>query len=332
MPGISIGNCIPFNMGGISWSSYWTTRIPTALVLTVLSDTSIKLDWTNGADEDYDGLRIYISTDGVNFTAHDTVAANVETYTATGLTQATIYYFYVRAYKGASSSPATGTEFQLTRAKALTESGTYWYQPDDLSTVTKEEDNFVLILKEKNGSGVDLTPISDRKPLWTANGIQIRNVGGYQTVLYNSTFVHDQPFEMYLNCYMPSSGYISNRIIAKFASNLYLRQYDVLPKVNMAALSSSVFLDFPFNDYGVIYTALTGVTYQKDFFGVDDTESNANDIGPATPAHISLGGNESGFGINNMIIRDCVIRTVLSSETDRHAIRDWMMKRNAFFF
>jgi len=42
MPGIAIGNCIPFNRGGVSWSSYWATLIsatvetaaPTHVVLT----------------------------------------------------------------------------------------------------------------------------------------------------------------------------------------------------------------------------------------------------------------------------------------------------------
>ena len=99
MPGIGVGIGIPFRKHEDE-SDYWTTRTPTALILTVMSDTSIKLDWTNGADEDYDGISIERSADGVTYAEIDTVAANVETYTDTGLTPETLYYYRVRAYEG----------------------------------------------------------------------------------------------------------------------------------------------------------------------------------------------------------------------------------------
>ena len=100
MPGISSSKiAIPFGAGGISWSDYWTTRTPTLLVLTVLSDTEIQLDWANGADEDYDGLSIERGTDGVAFAEIDTVIATAETYTDTTCTAGTLYYYRVRAYK-----------------------------------------------------------------------------------------------------------------------------------------------------------------------------------------------------------------------------------------
>jgi hypothetical protein len=116
MPIISPGAISPLKKpkGGVNWSTFWATRTPSALILTVLSDTEIKLDWTNGADEDYDGLRIYSSTDGTTFTAAGTVAANVETYTATGLTEDTTYYFYVVAYHGSLESPVSNTDNGLT--------------------------------------------------------------------------------------------------------------------------------------------------------------------------------------------------------------------------
>ena len=44
---------------GFSWAAYWATRTPSGLVLTVISDTSIQVDWTD-ADEAADGIRIYV--------------------------------------------------------------------------------------------------------------------------------------------------------------------------------------------------------------------------------------------------------------------------------
>jgi lysophospholipase L1-like esterase len=81
---------------------------PSALILTVVDDTTIKLDWTNGSTNE-DGLRIYISTDGVTFTEKGTVTGATATYNAEGLTAGTLYYFYVVAYKGGLESTASNT-------------------------------------------------------------------------------------------------------------------------------------------------------------------------------------------------------------------------------
>lgn len=88
---------------GTNWSSYWATRTPSALLLTVLSDTSIKLDWTANGVEDYDGYSIERSADGVTYAEIDTVAVGTETYTDT-VTTNTNYYYKIRAYKGTNYS------------------------------------------------------------------------------------------------------------------------------------------------------------------------------------------------------------------------------------
>ena len=105
MPGIAIGNCIPFNRGGVSWSSYWATRTPSNLYAIVYRDTEADLTWTDPSGDV--PFRIYISTDGVNYTEKGTTLAGDNTYTATGLTAGTLYYFKVVAYNGSSESPAS---------------------------------------------------------------------------------------------------------------------------------------------------------------------------------------------------------------------------------
>ena len=115
MPGIAIGNCIPFNRGGVNWSSYWATRTPSALYAVVYRDTEADLTWTDPSGDV--PFRIYISTDGVNYTEKGTTLAGDNTYTATGLTAGTLYYFKVVAYNGANESPATNvwdTYFKIT--------------------------------------------------------------------------------------------------------------------------------------------------------------------------------------------------------------------------
>jgi hypothetical protein len=105
---IGIGNAIIFKRGGGGFE-FDAAEAPDNLILTVVSDTEIKLDWTDNSDNE-EGFRIYISTDGISFTEKGTVLADVETYSATGLTQNTLYYFYVVAYTGGSESDPTLTE------------------------------------------------------------------------------------------------------------------------------------------------------------------------------------------------------------------------------
>lgn len=81
---------------------------PSSLVATVLSDTSIKCDWTIGSTNQ-DGHKVFISTNGTDFTEATVTWNDSDTFTITGLTYATTYYLYVVAYKGSKLSLPTDT-------------------------------------------------------------------------------------------------------------------------------------------------------------------------------------------------------------------------------
>jgi titin len=76
---------------------------PTNLNGSIVSSTSVYLTWTDNSNNE-DGFQIYYSTDGNTYKKLATVAANVTTYTATGLTSNTKYYFKVRAYNSGGYS------------------------------------------------------------------------------------------------------------------------------------------------------------------------------------------------------------------------------------
>jgi hypothetical protein len=82
-----------------NWSSYWLTRFPDTLTATVISDTRIDLAWTNNGIVNYTGVSIERSTDGVTYSEITTVAAGSSSYSNTGLTAGTLYYYRVRYYK-----------------------------------------------------------------------------------------------------------------------------------------------------------------------------------------------------------------------------------------
>ena len=111
---IIIGNAIG-RKSGKSWDSAAST--PSALTLVVVNDTTINGSFTiNGTGQD--GHNIYISDNGgVTYTLLVALVGADNTFSATGLTAGTLYYFYVTAYKGAQESPASNivdTYFKIT--------------------------------------------------------------------------------------------------------------------------------------------------------------------------------------------------------------------------
>jgi surface protein len=104
------------DMNAFSWSSYWNKRKPTNLIVTAQTDTTIDFSWDAGVDAP-ENFKLKISTDGVTYTDKTTVAGNVTTAQATGLTAGTLYYFKVVAAKGAKESDPTNiydTRFKIT--------------------------------------------------------------------------------------------------------------------------------------------------------------------------------------------------------------------------
>ena len=102
MRALGIGIGIPWRRGGVNWEAYWATRTPTDIVMTILTDTSVKVDWTDAA-EGADGLKVYF-----NDVLKDTVAFGVGTSTITVVLN-TEYTIKVVAYKDTNESdPLTG--------------------------------------------------------------------------------------------------------------------------------------------------------------------------------------------------------------------------------
>ena len=86
---------------GFDWEAYWSTRYPSALTLTVDSDTQITATHTNNGTQDYDYISYEISpNDLLHFSEHTTAVPGTTTKALTGLTANTLYYVRIRYYKG----------------------------------------------------------------------------------------------------------------------------------------------------------------------------------------------------------------------------------------
>jgi titin len=88
---------------------------PSALAATAISSSQIDLSWAdNSLNENV--FRIERSTNGVSFAQIGSVGAGVKTYSDTGLTGNTIYYYRVRANNNAGNSSYTNTSSATTSA------------------------------------------------------------------------------------------------------------------------------------------------------------------------------------------------------------------------
>ncbi|GAB3993387.1 hypothetical protein GCM10028807_28480 [Spirosoma daeguense] len=96
---------------------------PTNLAAVATSSTQINLSWTDASGNE-EGFDIERSTDNATWVNPATVAANVTTYSVTGLTANTKYYFRVRAKNGAGQSDWSNVAEATTQAAPITKPAT----------------------------------------------------------------------------------------------------------------------------------------------------------------------------------------------------------------
>jgi fibronectin type 3 domain-containing protein len=76
---------------------------PTSLNATAVSSSQINLSWTDNATNET-GYYVERSTDGTNFTQIASLGVNATSYSSTGLSASTLYYYQVRAYNDGGPS------------------------------------------------------------------------------------------------------------------------------------------------------------------------------------------------------------------------------------
>jgi hypothetical protein len=84
---------------------------PTNLMATGISDTQVRLTWTNPTPNTATGIKIERSTDGTNFTQIAIVGRTETSFTDTGRTAGTRYYYQIRATNQAGDSAYTPVVF-----------------------------------------------------------------------------------------------------------------------------------------------------------------------------------------------------------------------------
>ena len=94
-----------YDVGAMEYYTVTSTPpgAPVAPSISSITTNSLVLSWIDGSTDE-SGFNIERSTDGVNYLPLVTVGANVTSYTNTGLTANTTYYYRVRAYNNVGTS------------------------------------------------------------------------------------------------------------------------------------------------------------------------------------------------------------------------------------
>ncbi len=110
---VFVGQEFDFSIFGLFPTHTAAPAAPTNLMGMGVSPTSIQINWTNPSPNTATGIKIFRSTDGINFTQITTVAATTTSYTDTGLNQSGTYYYKVSATNQVGDSAFSNT-VQLT--------------------------------------------------------------------------------------------------------------------------------------------------------------------------------------------------------------------------
>jgi regulation of enolase protein 1 (concanavalin A-like superfamily) len=136
-----------------------TVNAPTALTASAASSSAINLAWTDNAGNET-AFQIERSADNANFTLLASPAANVTSYSDTGLAAGTTYYYRVRAVSGTTASGYSNTASAATMAAPPPPAGS-WLHADIGAVGLAGSDDASGITYTVRGSGSDVWDRAD---------------------------------------------------------------------------------------------------------------------------------------------------------------------------
>lgn len=311
---LGLGNGVVFRTGSsTAWSSYWTTRIPTYLNSKIISDTQIDLFWTGGGDK----YRIYISTDGVSYSEKGTSVTN--SYSATGLSANTIYYFYVVAYSGSQESTKSNHIYTVTPPTAMYDGETTaWYDFNEETNMTIIN-NLVSQVDSKIGTGNNLEQATEgSRPALYNEGLSL--IGK----ILQKTFTYRQPMYVYAIVTQTINNN-QHHIIKGNGTRASIRGNNpagrlVLYSPNVGDYASSQNADLVFGKVGIIRAFYNGA---NSFLQIDD--------GTAATCSFDTTYYDGAY-ISNIIIKELIFRKTIVSDIYDYLVKKKISVNNKYTF
>ncbi len=167
---------------------------PTGLTAVAASTTQIDVSWSDNAGNEL-GFRIEGSADGSSWSQIATVGANVTTYSATGLTPNTSYFYRVRAYNAGGNSGYSNTANTATLAalpaapSALTATAATSAQINLAWTDNAGNETGFKIERSPNGSSswTQIATTGANVTTYTSTGLGANTAYYYRVRSYNGT-------------------------------------------------------------------------------------------------------------------------------------------------
>lgn len=291
---IGAGIGIPFRKSSVNWESYWATRFPSSLTLTVDSDTQITLNWTNNGDADY-SISVERATDMINFAEVITVVAGISIYLNSGLTESTRYSYRVRAFKGSNYSTVySNIVYDATLSGELDDGNTvFGFDFLDESTITKVG-KLVSAVGDKWGAENNLLQagVDSAKPIWLSSGLLFDGVAQFMKAV---AFTFNRPEFMYL--VVNQITWTNNDTIFDGNGNAtgILQQVVGTPQLNMYAGAGIGSNKLPLQRWGIVRCKFNSTTSSIQI-NLETAVTGNTGTGNMGGLNLGCNGNTLAFG------------------------------------
>lgn len=200
----------------------------------------------------------------------------------------------------------------------------WWYDPTDLTQITKDGSNFVSIWKSKGITERDLKQATGTsQPLWISPGTIIFD--GLDNFMKTAAFTWNQPEFIYM--IVNQLSFTDNDVLFDGNSNNYGTIYQDNPSPNIVATAgtvSSPSSDLAVGGWGIVRVLFNGANSKLI---VNDNAPITGNFGALNMGGFTIGSRATGTGLfSNIEVKDiiCCNQDDAANETE---IYNWLLTR-----
>jgi hypothetical protein len=304
-----------------------TPDAPTGFIAVTYSDVRIDLTFVSEKS-----VSIERSTNNADFSEIATVEGGVNSYSNTGLTPYTLYYYRIRAFEGDNYSAYSKVSSDRTSYPAIIDGAetVQWQRFNDMTTITKSAANLMSAWNSKKGTTHLLQAGADNlKPLWFSDGVIFDGVATTGNKMKTDDYTLNQPFTIWMVFKIVS--YVNNRVIfdGKAVASHMMQQISPGIRVTSGG-NSTVNTQMTTGVFSVVRVLFNGGGGASKI-QVDANNPSNESFGVTALAAFTLGAcgtGASGFE-SNIKVREILIRSGNDSADNLTKIYNYLSARKS---